>query len=141
MLRLALLFVLAGVFAATAAAASTPAQYRAAMNATCRSYTPLLHKEELDLKNVAGVRRLAQLAVSEDQKLLARPVPAQLTRAMRPVLAQLRLFHAQAVAALEQAKGGHEAAAFVYLRRMQSERPALDKLFDAAGMRACGSER
>jgi hypothetical protein len=141
MLRLALLLVLAGLLGATAAAASTPAQYRAAINATCRSYTPLLHKEERDLKNVAGVERLAQLAVSEDQKLLAHPVPAQLAHAMRPVLAQLRVFHAQALAALRETKRGHEAAAFGYLRRMQSEQPALDKLFNAVGLRACGSER
>jgi hypothetical protein len=60
---------------------------------------------------------------------------------MRPVLAQLRVFHAQALAALREAKAGHEPVAFRYLLRMQSEEAALDKAFNAAGLRACGSEQ
>jgi hypothetical protein len=51
MLRLTLLLTLVGLLIATAATASTPAQYRAAMNAICRSYTPLLQKEKGDLKS------------------------------------------------------------------------------------------
>src|SRR6266536_1414199 len=105
-LRFALLLALFCLLNASAATASTPAQYRAARNAICRSYTPLLQKEKRDLKSVAGVRRLAQLAVSEDAKLLAQPVPTQLARTMRAVLAQLRVFHAQALAALREAKAG-----------------------------------
>jgi hypothetical protein len=141
MVRLAILLALVALLAATAATAATPAHYRAAMNGTCRSYTPRLHAEERNLKNVAGVFRLAQLAVSEDAELLNRPVPSSLVRAMRPVLARLRVFHGQAVAALKEARAGHEAKAFVYLLRMQSEEPRLDQLFNAVGLRACGSEQ
>ena len=139
--RLTLLAVLVALLAAPAAGASTPAQYKAKLNAICRSYTPKLHAEETHLDTPHGLARLAALAVAQDDALLRQAVPAALAKRMRPLLTQLRVFDRQAKAALKAARSGDPAASLHYLLRMQAELRPLDKLFDARGLRACGSEQ
>jgi hypothetical protein len=141
MLRLALLAALVALLAATAASASTHAQYKAKLDAICRSYTPKLHREQTHLDTPQGLARLATLAVAQDDALLKQRVPTALVKSMRPLFVQLRLFDREAKAALRAAHSGEPAASLHYLLRMQAALRPLDKLFDSRGLRACGTEQ
>lgn len=140
MVRLAALAALVLFLAAGVASGATPKQYTARMNAICRSYTPQLHREEKNL-TIAGLRRLATLAVKEDTELLAQPVPTRLRTPMAPLLAQLRLYDREAHRARNAARAGNRKLTFRYLDRMLSAESVLDRRFNAEGLRACGSEQ
>jgi hypothetical protein len=137
--------------AAAAADAATPAQYRAHVNAVCRSYTPRLKVQETAMtqaqKNQQSVAylvalgKLLGLTLAQDREIEATPVPAALKATMTPILTRLKqadVLIRQIVVASSQ---GDSATMIAELRKLISLGKPMNRLLDAAGLRDCGSNQ
>ena len=151
MARLLALATLAALVLAAAAAAATPAQYRAKVNGICRGYTPTFKKLEAKMAaaqksgdNQSYAVALGQLLVNglmQDTKVEAVPIPSALRARMRPLIAQLKLVDARIRAAVLAAANGDQAQFATNLAAIQKIAPTLNAKFDAAGLRDCGSNQ
>lgn len=147
--RLVLLTTVLALAAAAAATASTPEQYRANVNALCRSYTPKMRQlnaqmEKAQAANNAHAYGVALgkyllLGLDQDLHVEAVPVPAALTPTMKPILARLKLVDAQVRTTLRVAGHVSDAQFAVQLKKLIALTGPLDAWYDAAGLRDCGS--
>jgi hypothetical protein len=133
----------AALLAVAAAGAATPAVYRAQVNAICRGYSPTLKQLEAQY-NAAEKKKdqtgqglaLAQMfgaILSEDTRVESVPVPAALTATIAPLLKTLRTMDSHIRAS--KTRGPSELVAAAQLAG------AVQKLYDNAGLRDCGSNQ
>jgi hypothetical protein len=135
----------------SATAAPTPATYRATLNGICRHYTPKFKVVEAQLKNAeatknahaAGVAigEMIGLALYQDQQLEAIPVPPALTTSMRPILALVRQIDVHARRAIVRATYADGKGMASELKIVGRISVPLNKMFDSAGLRDCGSNQ
>lgn len=139
------------VGAADAAAAATPAAYRTQLNRICRSYTPRFHALDRDLKAAVkakdGVRygrdlgQVLVLALLQDAQIQAVSVPLAMRAQMTPIRRTLRVIDAHARAAVTKAQRQDGQGMLAELQAIQRLTPPLNKQFDRAGLRDCGSNQ
>jgi len=135
--------VLTALLAVTAAGAATPAAYRGQVNAICRGYSPALKQLEAQYtaaekkKDTAAqglaLGRMFGTILVENGRIEKIAVPAELTGTMTPILKLLRTMDGHIRAA--QTRGPSELVAAANLG------PSLEKLYDGAGLRDCGSNQ
>ena len=135
--------VLAALLAVAAAGAATPATYRGQGNAICRGYSPALKQLEAQYsaaekkKDQAGqglaLGRMFGTILLENGRIEKLAVPASLTGTMAPILKVLKTMDEHIRAA--QTRGSSELVAAAQLG------PVLQKLYDGAGLRDCGSNQ
>lgn len=152
MRRLALVTVVVlAVAASTAAAATTPTQYRAKLNAICRSYTPKLRaqvaaeqKAEKAKNGPAAAHALGAflgLGLKQDLTIEAVPVPAALKATMKPILATFEKIDGHVKAAVVAGIKGNEKAFAANMNAIQTLSKPLNAKLDAAGLKDCGSNQ
>jgi hypothetical protein len=101
--------------AATTASAATPVQYRAKLNAICRSFTPRL-RDTQDTMAAATVshrtnrfesalRRYLLLSLRQNHQLEGIPVPAFLQKQMTPLFRQMKKVDPHIRKALSSTRG------------------------------------
>ena len=147
----ALALAAALALASAAAANANAAAYRAQVNAICRSYTPKLRTVAADMAAAekAGdnkrwgydVGYALALALKEGLRVERAPVPAD---AKRQMVAPLRLLHAADVAlqhALTAAVAGDTKTFTAEAAQVSKLSMPLNRAFDAAGLRDCGSNQ
>ena len=134
---------LTALLSVAAAGAATPAAYRGQVNAICRGYSPVLKqleaqytaaekKHDQTTQAQALVRMFATI-LAENGRIEKLPVPAALTPTMSPILKLLKRMDSHI--RLAQTRGPAELVAAAQLG------PALQKLYDGAGLRDCGSDQ
>jgi hypothetical protein len=135
---------------ATAASANLT-QYRAKVNALCRTYTPQLKRVEADMRaaqKAGNVQRAAfdvgvliGASLAEGTRLERIPVPADARTVMARPLHLLRTVDAHARRLLQAATAGDQATTAAELKTIQRVAPPLNHAFDVAGLRDCGSNQ
>jgi hypothetical protein len=152
MRRLTLLTLLVlAVAASAAAAATTPTQYKAKLNAICRSYTPKLkaqiaaeQKAEKAKNGTAAAHALGAflgLGLRQDLTIEAVPVPAALKATMAPILATFKKIDGHVKAAVVAGIKGNEKAFTANMNAIQGLAKPLNAKLDAAGLKDCGSNQ
>jgi hypothetical protein len=150
-MKLVALVSLIALLAAAAASAATPAQYRARVNAICRSYTPTGKILEADLARAqkandyvawgVALGKLLVLNLAQDSRIEAVTVPTKLKTTMAPILTRLRSIDRHTNAALADAQAGKSQALLTELTAIGTLAKPLNKLLDAAGLKDCGSNQ
>ena len=143
--------MLVALVATAAASAATPAQYRAHLNAVCRSYTPKVKRLDATItkaqqeKNAkaysAALGRYLALGLAEDHVLETTPVPAALRARMKPIIALLRAADVHVRAAIALAAAGDGKGTSAELSEVGNIGKTVNPLLDAAGLRDCGSNQ
>jgi hypothetical protein len=152
MRRLTLLtLVVLAVSASASAAATTPTQYRARLNAICRSYTPKLKAQEAaeqkaeKAKNAAAAARalgaFLALGLKQDLALEAVPVPASLKPTMTPIMATFEKIDAHIKAAVVAGIKGNAKTFASHMTAIETLAKPLNAKLDAAGLKDCGSNQ
>jgi hypothetical protein len=154
--RIATFLVAAGIAASAAAtSAAAPAfsaaQYRSQVNALCRSYTPKLKQVEVDMAHARSsgdsqryaydIGVLAGVSLVEGARMERTPLPrtgaapfATPLHLLHTVDARLRLLVTHALAA-------NMAAVVADMNVLGKVAAPLNRSFDAAGLRDCGSNQ
>jgi len=152
-LRQALFLTLVGaLLAATAAtAALTPTQYRAKVNAMCRSYTPKMKAQERAMTAAqkankpqdygVALGKLLVYTLQEDAKLESTPVPTTLHAQLTPIITTLKKADAHIRAAIRAAANGDTNGLATQLKAAGTVASGLNAKLDAAGLRDCGSRQ
>ncbi|HVN59962.1 MAG TPA: hypothetical protein VMT59_01780 [Gaiellaceae bacterium] len=143
--------VLTALLAVTAAGAATPAAYRGQVNALCRSYTPRMKQAEAqitaaqkanDAKAAAyAFGQLLGLALAEDVRIEAVPVPAALTSQIAPILRIMKSIDAHARISIAKFGAGDVNGGAAELTKIGQLAAPLNKMYDGAGLRDCGSNQ
>jgi hypothetical protein len=152
MKRVVLLTIVAAlVTAGTAAAALTPAQYRAKLNTVCRGYTPKMKRQEsaMAAAQKAGkpqaygvaLGKLLVLALAEDLQIETTPVPAAMHAQMTPIITTLKKADVHIKAAIRYAVAGNAKGMAAQLSAAGDVAKGLNAKLDAAGLRDCGSNQ
>lgn len=152
MRRLMLLtLVVLAVAASAATAATTPTQYKAKLNAICRSYTPKLkaqitaEQKAEKAKNAAAAARalgaFLALGLKQDLAIEAVPVPAELKTTMTPILARFKKIDGRIKAAVVAGIKGNEKSFTANMSAIQTLSKPLNAQLDAAGLKDCGSNQ
>lgn len=150
MRRTLALAVLAALCAAAAASAATPAAvYKTKVNGICSSYTPKFKKLEAAMAaaqkaqdmTAYGVAfgKLLTTGLAQDAAIEKVPVPASLRSQMTPIIALLEKVDGYVRAALKSAGANDPVGMTVELTKVNPLADKLNKRFDAAGLRPCGS--
>ena len=136
---------------AGAAAATTSDAYRAQVNALCRGYTPAVKKASAQLTAAQKANDakawgyslgvLLGLGLSEDAKIRATPVPAAMSAQMTPILRLVKTVDADVHLALTKLSAGDGNGAGALLTKVAQIGKSLNKMYDAAGLRDCGSNQ
>lgn len=145
-------FAIVAVSAACAIAApSNLTQYRSQVNALCRSYTPRMKRAEaamLAAQKAGDAHKVAfQLGVligaslAEGIRVEATPVPADARTVMAKPLHLLLLVDSRGRTMLQAAVAGDQATFLSEAAALQRVGAALNRAFDAAGLRDCGSNQ
>jgi hypothetical protein len=147
------LLIVAGLAlsAQAAAAAPTPASYRAQLNRLCRSYTPKLKADAQTLRaalkaNHAAVfgsalADLMRLTLEQDGKIRRTPVPTALRTQMKPILGLFRTADVHVRRAAAYGSQGNVRGVLGELQQVARITPALNRRLDRAGLRDCGSNQ
>ena len=144
--------VLVALLAASAAtAATTPTQYRARVNAICRSYTPRLKALETTMTKAEKAKdstalgvalgKFLVLGLAQDVQVEAQPVPTALRPQMTPILTLLKKIDGHIRAALRAAVAGNATGMSAQLTTVTTLAKPLNVKLDAAGLRDCGSNQ
>lgn len=146
-----ILAVLVALCATATATAATPAQYKAKVNGICRSSTPKFKKLEATMAKAekAGNMTAYGLALgqflvaglTQDAQILKTPVPVALHRQMTPILTLLKKVDSNVRAALKDAGASDPVGMTVQLAAVNKVAAELNRRFDAAGLRDCGSDQ
>ena len=133
------------------ATASTPAGYRAHMNAICAAYTPTVKQLSRQLAAAEKAKdyqaygfalgKLIVLQLAEDRKLEAVPVPAPLQWQMTRILTRLKQVDTHLRRSLTAATAGDNAGLLAELNTVKKLGTPLNSWLDAAGLRECGSKQ
>ena len=139
------------LLSATAATAATPVQYRSTLNGVCRSYTPKLKALQTSMNKAAKANNPKQygialghflvLALAQDVRLEAQPVPAALRSTMTPILTLLKKIDAHDRLAIAAAEKGDGKGLVSHLNAIGKLAGPLNPEFDAAGLKDCGSNQ
>lgn len=137
--------------AAAAAAGSNAASYRAQVNAICRSFTPKFKRLESDMtsaKRAGDTHRYAYdfgvaltLTLRQGLQVEKTPVPVD---AKAQMAAPLRLLHSvdlRLESTLAAAVKGDAQAFATESAKLAKVSAPLNRSFDAAGLRDCGSNQ
>ncbi len=145
------LVAVTALLAVAAAGAATPAAYRSQVNAICRSYTPRMKQAESqvtaaqkagDAKAAAyAFGQLLGLALAEDTKLEAVPVPAALASQVAPILRISKSIDVHARISIARFGAGDVNGGVAELTKIGQLAAPLNKMFDGAGLRDCGSNQ
>jgi hypothetical protein len=151
MIRQALTVSVVALVMAAAATAATPTEYRSHLNAICRGYTPKFKTYERQMaaaqKAKDGYRyglalgHLLVLAYRQDKQLEAVPIPSALRARMTPIVNRLKAVDPHIKAAVQDAAAGKPKAMIAEFDRISKLGAPLNKWFDAAGLRDCGSNQ
>jgi hypothetical protein len=143
--------LLALVATAAAAAALTPTQYRANLNAMCRTYTPKMKTQEraMTAAQKAGngqaygvaLGKLLVYTLQEDAKIESTAVPAALRTQMAPIVTTLKKADFHIRAAIRAAVNGDAKGLAAQLKAAGTVASGLNAKLDAAGLRDCGSRQ
>jgi hypothetical protein len=149
--RVLLIAAVVALLCATAASAATPAQYRAHVNAICRTYTPKFKRLEAAMTAAqkanqpkaygVALGELLVYALAQDRQVEAVAVPASLQARMKPILARFRLADTHIRAALADARAGNSQMLLTELKAISAATNGLNTKLDAAGLRDCGSNQ
>jgi len=141
---------LAMVLCATAAAA-TPTAYRAQVNAICRAYTPAFHRLQAQMNTATKTKdgrayglalgQALALALQQDRRVEAVPVPAALKPQVTPILTLMRKIDTEVRLALDRAIAGDTNGMVTRLKAVSRQTKPLNAMLDAAGLRDCGSNQ
>jgi hypothetical protein len=133
------------------ATASTPAGYRAHVNAICAPYTPTVKQlsrqlaaaEQAKDGHAYGVAlgKLIVLQLTEDRKVEAVPVPAALKVQMTRILTRLKLLDGHLRKSLTDAMAGDNAGMLAELKLVSQLGKPVNGWLDAAGLRECGTKQ
>jgi hypothetical protein len=145
-------FAVAAASATCATAApSNVTQYRAQVNALCRSYTPRMKRAEAAMraaqkagdahKTAYEVGVLLGASLAEGIRVEATPVPADARMVMAKPLRLLRLVDSHARTMLQAAVAGDQATFSSEATTLQRVGAPLNHALDAAGLRDCGSNQ
>jgi hypothetical protein len=139
-----------GVIASTASA-STPAAYRASLNAMCRADTLKLHALEAKLRRAEQTGNHAAYAVllgqylglglRQDAVIETTPVPRKLRRLMGRAISLLKQADNEVRAILTDIASGYQTALQIDLHRLIALNGPINRRLDAAGLRDCGSHQ
>ena len=148
---LLLITVVALIAAAAATAALTPTQYRANLNATCRSFTPKMKAQESAMTAAQkannptaygqALGRLLLYTLQEDAKIESTAVPATMRTQMTPIITTLKKADAHIRAAIQDAVNNDPQGLAAQLKAAGSVAKGLNAKLDAAGLRDCGSRQ
>jgi len=139
--------------AATAALAgsSDAAAYRAQVNAICRSFTPTFTRLENDMaaaRRAGDSRRYAYdvgallaLTLKETVRVQKAPVPPDARERMAAPLRLLHTVELQLRRTITAAVNADAQGFAAELKRLTRVAAPLNKSFDAAGLRDCGSNQ
>jgi hypothetical protein len=154
MKRFVILAVVTGLLAgaaATTASAATPVQYRAKLNAICRSFTPRLRDTQATMAAAtvsrrtkrfeSALRRYLLLSLRQNHQLEGIPVPASLQTQMKPLFTQMKKVDPHIRKALLHSRAGHVTATRSQLKTMSKIGQTLPGQLDAAGLLDCGSNQ
>ena len=152
MARFAALAALFALLAASvAAAATTPTQYRSAVNAMCRSYTPKMKAQENAMTAAkkandgqaygVALGKLLVLQLGEDSKFESAAIPAALRPTITPIVATFKKVDVHLRAAIVAAANGDGKGMVAQLTAAATAGSSLNKKLDAAGLRDCGSNQ
>jgi hypothetical protein len=140
-----------GVLAPSAAAAQSPAAYRAELNRHCRTFTPKFKRIEADLKKAVSTKDPKLLAYALGQGLALNlkqdayiervQVPAAMRTEMVPTLRLLRTVDRHARRALLNGNNGNGRGFMTEVEEVNRLVPMLNKRLDRAGLRDCGSNQ
>jgi hypothetical protein len=135
----------------TAAAALTPTQYRAKLNAVCRGYTPKMKAQENAMTAAQkandpkaygiALGKLLLLTLAEDARIETTAVPVSLRTTMTPIITTLKKADAHIKAAIIAAANGNAKGMSAQLSAAGSVAKGLNAKLDAAGLRDCGSHQ
>jgi hypothetical protein len=140
-----------GVVAPSAALAQSPSAYRAQLNRHCRTFTPKFKRIEANLKKAVSTKDPKLLAAAlglglalnlkQDAYIEKVPVPAAMRTQMVPTLRLLRTVDRHARLALLDANKRDLQRFMTEIRKIDRLVPILNKRFDRAGLRDCGSNQ
>jgi hypothetical protein len=155
--RRTLLTSIAGLAVALVAAAaafaggSNAAAYRAQVNAICRSFTPTFTHVESDMaaaKRARDSRRYAYdtgvmlaLSLKETVRVEKAPVPSDARQRMAAPLRLLHTVELQLRRTITAAVNADAQAFATESTKLARVAAPLNKIFDAAGLRDCGSNQ
>jgi len=131
-------------------ASSSPSGYRAKLNGICRGYTPKFKKLEAAADAAAAsdsasfgthLGRMMVLALEQDYRVTRVPVPATLAGTMKPIFGLLDQADRHVMKAIGYANRGNGQGMVAELTAMGKLAPRINRLYDAAGLRACGSKQ
>ena len=142
--------MLVALCAAAGANAAAPApEYKAKVSGICRSYTPKFNKLEATMRTAQRAKDLTAYGVAfgkllvaglaQDAEIEKVSVPLALRPQMTPILALLRKIDGYVRNALKKAGASDPVGMTVELTKVNPFADKLNKRFDAAGLRACGS--
>jgi hypothetical protein len=148
---IAVLVLAAVVLASQAAAAATPASYRAQLNRLCRSYTPKMKADQQTMQAAlkanhakvfgAALADLMRLTLEQDVKIERTPVPPALRAQMTPILRLFRKVDVHVRRAAAYGSRGNTRGVLSELQATAKLTPELNRRLDRAGLRDCGSNQ
>ncbi len=140
-----------GGVAPAVASAPTPTTYRAQLNRVCRGYTakfnelkPRMDKAWKAKDGKAYGAALGQwivLMLAQDAYIERAEVPAGMRAQMAPIHRLLRTADSHARLVVRKAANGDTRGMFAELDKIFKLAPAVNKRFDRAGLRDCGSNQ
>jgi len=148
---IAVLVLAAVVLGSQAAAAATPASYRAQLNRLCRSYTPKMKADQQTMQAAlkanhakvfgAALADLMRLTLEQDAKIARMPVPPALRTQMTPILRLFRKVDVHVRRAAAYGSKGNTRGVLSELQLTAKLTPELNRRLDRAGLRDCGSNQ
>jgi hypothetical protein len=151
MTKLTLLTASIALLLASAATASTPAQYRANVNSICRTYTPTFKKLEATMSQAQkandqqayglALGKLLVLSLVQDARIEKEPIPAALHAQMTPIVTRFKKIDLHVRAALAAAQANDPKGMSTQLKAAVTVGTGFNATLDAAGLRDCGSNQ
>ena len=140
-----------GVLAPSAAAAQSPASYRAQLNRVCRSYTPKLRRDSEKMRQAANAKNAEaygaalghaiRLILTQDAYIERAPVPVAMRAQMKPILQLFRTADSYLRSAVRRGINHDVRGMLVEFNKVAKLTPALNRRLDRAGLRDCGSNQ
>lgn len=134
-----------------AAAAPTPASYRAQLNRLCRSYTPKMKADQQTMQAAlkanhakvfgAALADLMRLTLEQDARIRRTPVPPALRAQMNPILRLFAMADVHVRRAAAYGSKGNVRGVLSELQLTAKITPQLNRRLDRAGLRDCGSNQ
>jgi hypothetical protein len=135
----------------SAAAAPSPASYRAQLNRLCRSYTPKLKRDAEKMRQALTAKQPREfglalahsirLTLAQDAAIEKAPVPVAMRAQMKPILRLFRTADGHLRRAAQFGSKGNVRGVLGELQQIAKLSPPLNRRLDRAGLRDCGSNQ